>query len=684
MKYCNLVFVLFCAAILVACQGTTDKSGSDLSIESNLVTIKVPGESDLEIEFGDSEELEISSADFNDVELRFDFDGDIQSIQLEINGEELVFNKERIDLSDLIDFDEGNYEFTIVFFSEKDAEGEKSLEYEFTIEVVEKAIEFSSEIHASSGGGESSSNDMSSSEKDAESSSSEKENSSSENNSSEGDSSSENASSGGSQSSSELLSSEGSSSSEISSMNDSSSGENSSSFESSSSDEGSSSSEIDRGVLGKFEPPDGKTLMIIGQNRFQNLNYIDQVRMPAGFMSYTSFRYTNGMEEHLPVVRESFLSPTSGAKIKDYNAQSFVYMPENYDNIVMQIASDLMGGEGFPAPLNSSDAMHNAITNGELDHIIERFGNHFKYVNVPVFFRLGYEINGKYQGDTYQKAYKYIYNYLTKTMGLSNIAFVWHITIGHTLNGDRYAHDDWYPGDEYVDWIAVSYFDELTYTDERNPDDVEMFQANLDKWLKYAKDHDIPFMLAECTPMYHDQVENGEDAWNNWYESIFKLIEDHDIKAFSYINQYWHGLDGAWPHEVWGNSRVQDNSFILNKWQEKMDEDRYVNGSEDVFGLIGFSPEAKNPVDYSQYSIDNGDWGIEEISEMKITVWYESNQTNTNGMLIDLDGDDQKGVWMFENTNKGRYELHYTVPKGEKITFSFRNTDVGLVEFTKH
>src|SRR5262249_31057342 len=83
-----------------------------------------------------------------------------------------------------------------------------------------------------------------------------------------------------------------------------------------------------------------------------------------------------------------------------------------------------------------------------------------------------------YDPDTYKKAFQRIVKRF-RAHNVANAAFVWHSYAGQVTR----PLEDWYPGDEYVDWFAVSYFSQS--------------RADLDVMPKLAKAHNKPFMIAE-------------------------------------------------------------------------------------------------------------------------------------------------------------------------------------------
>ena len=80
------------------------------------------------------------------------------------------------------------------------------------------------------------------------------------------------------------------------------------------------------------------------------------------------------------------------------------------------------------------------------------------YKNVPIYLRIGAEFNvwsDKCTPDEFISAFKAVTNSVS---GLSNVATVW--SMAHTsswkTNDWPYTADDFYPGDEYVDWVGVN------------------------------------------------------------------------------------------------------------------------------------------------------------------------------------------------------------------------------------
>jgi len=95
---------------------------------------------------------------------------------------------------------------------------------------------------------------------------------------------------------------------------------------------------------------------------------------------------------------------------------------------------------------------------------------------------------------------------------------------------------DFYPGDEYVDWIGVSIFQQVfPWADYwggslQDIDEVLVFASKLGK----------PTMIAESTPFGGINLNTSStrefNTWDRWYGKVLILIEKYDISMWCYIN----------------------------------------------------------------------------------------------------------------------------------------------------
>lgn len=325
----------------------------------------------------------------------------------------------------------------------------------------------------------------------------------------------------------------------------------------------------------KFEPADGNCLFFIGQDlkavggldEYKE-GYCDHFEVPAGITVYTNF------------------SPGD---------QSFAYIQTGNDGI----KREANWGAGYSCAqcyLNDSDFKYSImaiglsmvnhekqVANGDRDYLIKELAEWIKESKRPVFLRIGYEFDGwewnHYKRKHYLAAWKRIHS-IFKEMKVDNVAFVWQSK--GTGSGQKIL-EEWYPGDDLVDWCAYSYFN--------NPDQ---------EMLAFARRHKKPVFIAEATPVLHNgaqftdtflsKPENAKQAWEEWFVPFIRTLNENKdvIKAFSYINANW-SVQPMWvtnPVFQKVDSRIQESDFISKKWKEEMAKPRYLKPNAELWNLL--------------------------------------------------------------------------------------------------
>ena len=300
-----------------------------------------------------------------------------------------------------------------------------------------------------------------------------------------------------------------------------------------------------------FEPPDGRTVLIVGQDWQSTEAYVGGVGVvPGGFMTYTALA-APPLGLHAPVY---FGGMSYG--------QWFV---DNYPNTVMNVGITIM-----PAQVNQ----------GIFDAQIDVLGDWIAATRRPILLRPGYEFDHRdheFDPDEFIAAWRRIVDRL-RANGVTNVAFVWHSAgnPGTYLNLPRSA---WYPGDDYVDWVAVSIFG-------RGHSAAEQHLVAANEMADIAEAHGKPMMIAESTPQGRDTSTNDPTVlWNDWFTNVINFIEARNVKVWSYINQDWEA--NGWSG--WGDSRVEQNPVLKSLWLAEIVRDRYLEHSADLYCSLGYS-----------------------------------------------------------------------------------------------
>lgn len=355
-------------------------------------------------------------------------------------------------------------------------------------------------------------------------------------------------------------------------------------------------------VSGKFTPPDNKTLLFIGQDSDTITAYINEVPEDniEGVTLYTQIKHAQPSETFAAV-----LSPSDWLS----GEMNFIKTLNESPNATLAV------GLAFD---NCNQANHESnISSGLYDETIEYAIQHFKSLAPrKVFLRIGYEFDGPwncYSPENYKSAFRRIANEI-KQQSADNIATVWQSATWPDSYGnpiydfDTENHlDNWYPGDDVVDWVSISLFyrdlSQWNYTPPTTPASAQ------DKALSFARAHNKPVMIAEAAPqgyrigaLTHSYIQinqqspiTAQEIWQAWYQPFFDYIDTNKdvIRAVAYINTHWEtqklweclpnilaGQDGC-KGGNWGDSRIQGNRYIKEKWLEQIkNSERWIQTSQ--------------------------------------------------------------------------------------------------------
>lgn len=245
------------------------------------------------------------------------------------------------------------------------------------------------------------------------------------------------------------------------------------------------------------------------------------------------------------------------------------------------------------------------LVNGEFDAEIRQLARFGGMLQGPIYLRIGYEFDGAWnQGyedaDQYVAAYRRIVDVL-REQGTGNFEFVWQsgtAVVDDIIDGGHEDIEKWYPGDEYVDWMGLSWFMNPDETVQVSPSYQPPTPLELtEELLEFARERGRPVMIAEASPQAMDLNENfmanhspiwdGESAsdpvkmsdeqiWDHWFGPLFELLDNNKdvIHALAYINADWDSQE-MWgpPYEsgFWGDTRLETNETIAKRFAEEID-----------------------------------------------------------------------------------------------------------------
>jgi Glycosyl hydrolase family 26 len=332
--------------------------------------------------------------------------------------------------------------------------------------------------------------------------------------------------------------------------------------------------------LAKFEPADGKVILFTGQDleaiggtdKYTD-GYYDHFPAPGGFTQYTDF-----LTGH----------KTFGFTHRGLDGLTTLdNWGDGDESIAVTLADKDFNNSCLAIGLDISQGNDSITAAGGHDSLIYKLGNWLKtQSNRPIFLRIGYEFDGAewnhYKKEFYIPAWKRIRDKLD-SMGISNVAYTWQ---SKGAGAARAVIDSFYPGDDYVDWVAFSFF---SPAEEHHP------------MIQFARNHHKPLFIAESSPVFPDekgvgkpldltQQAGAEQAWKDWFTPYFRTIKNNPdvIKAIHYINCPWKSRkmwkDNGYFKNI--DARITKNDSIKIWWLRETVQDKYLKASDTLFTYL--------------------------------------------------------------------------------------------------
>lgn len=197
------------------------------------------------------------------------------------------------------------------------------------------------------------------------------------------------------------------------------------------------------------------------------------------------------------------------------------------------------------------------IIKGRFDEGLAQFAQGAKMWGRPLFLSFGHEMNGNWypwseNPAEYKAAYKRVFE-IFKKAGVENITWVWNPNM-EPLDGVM----DYYPGDEFVDWIGIDGF---------NWGNTQDFSSWLSFEEIFAKAYEL-FRSSANKPLMISEFASAEQGGNKavWIKATYKSIQRMErLKA-----AVWFDLkkEADWRIDSTAASRsafaaaISDNYFI--------------------------------------------------------------------------------------------------------------------------
>lgn len=219
------------------------------------------------------------------------------------------------------------------------------------------------------------------------------------------------------------------------------------------------------------------------------------------------------------------------------------------------------------------------IIDGDFDKFLTKWAIEIKKFEKPVMINFGVEPNGNwfawsgvFQGggqkdkygdskkadgpERFVDAYRHVYD-LFKEKKVDNATWYFHI------NNESYPNEEWntieayYPGDKYVDWVALS-----AYGAQTKDEDWVSFKKAIDSSYKIiiSKFPNKPLMLAEWGVR-----ESAGAKKAKWYSDALNQIQTRykKIKIAVIYNEKWEASEDDWP-----DLRINSSKVSLKAYKE--------------------------------------------------------------------------------------------------------------------
>lgn len=254
---------------------------------------------------------------------------------------------------------------------------------------------------------------------------------------------------------------------------------------------------------------------------------------------------------------------------------------------------------GNPAGPNYNNTK---IINGGWDTFYRKYAKSIKAWGKPLFIRWGHEMNGDWYpwsgatnggatlngyGDPtkadgverYIDAYRHVVD-LFRAEGVTNVTWIWCPNIGDVPNEDWNRPENYYPGDDYVDWVGLDGYNWGTSVVGRGWGTYyQIFNSSYQKFKAYGK----PMIIGEFA-----STELGGDKakWIKEAMQYIKLVHTQ-IKCITWFNI---NKETDW--------RVNSSSTSLAAWKLAVADDYFISSVDSV--LTGVEDnDSRNPGSFS-------------------------------------------------------------------------------------
>lgn len=330
------------------------------------------------------------------------------------------------------------------------------------------------------------------------------------------------------------------------------------------------------------------------------------------------------MREQIPGRSAILLYIGFGEDIRNgWNERIFKEAEEN--NQAIELAFNIPGeGNQISEVLNSQD------------YIIDMFKFINQYSSVPVYLRFGAEFNiwnTPAEASSYKQAFRMVSTF-AKTYA-PNVALVWS---PNEVSAWNIEMNDYYPGDEYVDWVGVSLyakkyflgrndwpenekFNEVVFNTGRNADPIKALNEII---IKYGGRK--PIMISESGASHYTRTLGDYDA--EWAKLYLSKIYHYVPMVYPQVKFIAH-FDKVMEGETYDYA-LSTNREVFAHYQKLIEAPHFIHpdtmGEESAYSEVLDYAELKATdtlYTYVHYYADENPWVHYYIDDVYAGSSYE-------------------------------------------------------------
>lgn len=249
---------------------------------------------------------------------------------------------------------------------------------------------------------------------------------------------------------------------------------------------------------------------------------------------------------------------------------------------------------------------------------VERFAGHFEKISnlfkehpdTPFYLRFGAEFDiwaNLSDSESYKKSYRYVSDYFKSRN--PNVAIVWN---PNQVSNWNLNIDDYYPGDEYVDWVGMSSYAMKYFLGEKNQDEDHeiVFKTGVNSNPVIAVKDIIeeygdrkPIMLTEsgcghCVQNHNEDTTNFALQRLREYYLYLPMVYPQ-IKLIAYFDWY---VSGETNDYRLSNNQTLQNEFLKLTKTGRFIQDGFAGESNLCYRRIGYGTQVDSVFHVSSYA----------------------------------------------------------------------------------